>query len=424
MPDTLRVVLQVVVPTVLIGVIKRRPRVMASAQKLQVDRPAVRLLQRLHRRYGEGPLRLRLPGRSIDLMLSPDGVGALLAGTPSPFSPASREKVAALRHFQPHGVLISDGPERTVRRELNEAVLEPGRPVHELAGVWTQAIGIQAREMRRTGDALDWDAFNEHWWTIVRQVTLGGDTAEDREVTDLLERLRRAGNWAYALPLPRRTRDRFSALVLRQVSLKRPGSLATALASMPSGGGADPAGQLPHWLFAFDAAGLVAFRTLALLAAHPGRCAEVRAELDGLDLSEPQQLPRLRASVLESVRLWPTTPALLRESRGATEWGPDRTTFLVFTPYFHRDAERLPYADRFEPDIWLDGRAANDPALVPFSGGPGACPGRDLVLFTTSMLLANLVQGNDFRLLGASLPQDRLPLTLDNFGLRFDLGDR
>jgi hypothetical protein len=34
------------------------------------------------------------------------------------------------------------------------------------------------------------------------------------------------------------------------------------------------------------------------------------------------------------------------------------------------------------------------------------------------------VQGNDFRLLGASLPQDRLPLTLDNFGLRFDLGDR
>jgi hypothetical protein len=46
------------------------------------------------------------------------------------------------------------------------------------------------------------------------------------------------------------------------------------------------------------------------------------------------------------------------------------------------------------------------------------------VLFTTSMLLADLVRENDFRLLGASLPPDRLPLTLDDFGLRFALGDR
>jgi hypothetical protein len=254
-------------------------------------------------------------------------------------------------------------------------------------------------------------------------VTLGGDTVEDREVTDLLAQLRRDGNWAYAHPLRRRTRERFSELVCRQIDLKRPGSLAVVLTSMPSAGGVDPAGQLPHWLFAFDAAGIVTFRTLALLASHPDRLAEVRAELDGLDLSEPRQLPRLRACVLESVRLWPTTPAVLRESRGETEWGPDRTTFLVFTPYFHRDGERLPYADSFEPGIWLDGRAADDPALVPFSGGPGACPGRDLVLFATSMVLANLVQENDFRLLGAALPPDRLPLTLDNFGLRFSFGD-
>ncbi|GAB3728013.1 hypothetical protein GCM10027598_48220 [Amycolatopsis oliviviridis] len=117
-------------------------------------------------------------------------------------------------------------------------------------------------------------------------------------------------------------------------------------------------------------------------------------------------------------------PALLRETRGETVWGPDRTTVMVFTPYFHRDAERLPYADRFEPDIWLDGRAADNPALVPFSGGPGACPGRNVVLFTTSMLLANLVRDHDIQLLGSALTPDELPLTLDNFGLRFLLHRR
>ncbi|WP_410663492.1 hypothetical protein [Amycolatopsis sp. lyj-84] len=194
--DTLRVAARVLVPTLLTGVIKRRPRVMALARKLQIDRPAVRLHGELRRRYGDRPLRLRVPGRSIDLALSPETVGTVLAGIPSPFSPATGKK-AALGKFQPHGVLISEGPERVARRELNEAVLEPGREVHELAEPGARTIAAQAGEMLDAGK-LDWETFNICWWRVVRQVTLGGDTAEDRELTDLLASLRQAGNWAYA----------------------------------------------------------------------------------------------------------------------------------------------------------------------------------------------------------------------------------
>ncbi len=421
--DTLRIAAQILIPTVLTGVIKRRPRIMALAEKLQTDRTAVRLVGELRRRYGDRPLHLRLPGRSVALALSPKAVGTVLAGTPSPFSPATQEKKAALGKFQPHGVLISEGSVRSARRELNEAVLEPGRALHELAEPWAQTISAQAREMLAV-DPLDWDGFNIHWWRIVRQVTLGGDTAEDRDLTDLLAPLRKAGNWAYAAPGRRRTRERFLELVRRQVALRRPGSLAAALAATPAENKLDPAGQLPHWLFAFDAAGIVAFRTLALLATHPEHLQAVREELADADLSTPHQLPRTRASVLESVRLWPTTPALLRETRGETDWGPDHTTIMVFTPYFHRDAEHLPYANRFEPEIWLDGRAAANPALVPFSGGPGACPGRDVVLFTTSMLIANLLRDHDIQHPGSTMTPGKLPLTLDNFGLRFQLHHR
>ncbi|MEU3626737.1 cytochrome [Amycolatopsis coloradensis] len=418
--DTLRIATRVLLPILLTGVLKRRPRAMALAQKFQTDRAAARLHGELRHRYGDHPLHLRLPGCSIDLALSPETVGTVLAGTPSPFSPATREKKAALGKFQPHGVLISEGHERAIRRELNEAVLEPGRELHELAEPWARVIAAQAGEMLDAA-ALDWDTFATRWWRIVRQVTLGGDTTEDRELTDLLASLRLAGNWAYAGPRRRRTRERFLELVRHQVALRRPGSLAAALAAAPDADGLDPAGQLPHWLFAFDAAGIVTFRTLALLAAHPEHLAAIREELEDTDLSTPQRLPRTRASVLESVRLWPTTPALLRETRGKTAWGPDRTTVFVYTPYFHRDVERLPYADRFEPAIWLDGRAADNPALVPFSGGPGACPGRDVVLFATSMLLAHLVRDHDIQSSGALLTPGKLPLTLDNFGLRFRL---
>ncbi|HVV14558.1 cytochrome P450 [Amycolatopsis sp.] len=412
--DTARVAVEVLAPTLAGGVIKRRPRAMALADRLQLDRPAVRLLQRLRARYDGRPVRLRLP-RSVTVLLNHSDAGALLAGTPSPFTPASLEKRATLSHFQPHGVLISDSGTRAARRELNVKVLEPGRELHELAAPWAARIAQRIGELATT--KLDWDTFNTRWWQLVRENTLGGDTAEDRELTDLLDRLRLDANWAYVHPKRKQLRSRFLELVGQQVALDRPGSLAAALNATPGAPGTDPAGQVPHWLFAFDAAGIVTFRTLALLASHPQAAARARAELT--DLENPQQLPFLRACVLESVRLWPTTPALLRESVEDTAWGRQGTTLLVFTPFFHRDGQRLPYADRFEPDIWLDGRAADEPALVPFSAGPGACPGRDVVLFTASTVLANLLRQHRFSLLGKELRPGALPATLNHFTLRF-----
>ena len=58
---------------------------------------------------------------------------------------------------------------------------------------------------------------------------------------------------------------------------------------------------------------------------------------------------------------------------------PAGTGILIFAPFFHRDDERLPYAHRFAPELWLK---AQDPVawpLIPFSGGPVICPGRHLV---------------------------------------------
>ena len=195
------------------------------------------------------------------------------------------------------------------------------------------------------------------------------------------------------------------------------------MAALAPGKELDPADQVAHWLFAFDAAGMITFRALALLATHPAATEQARAELEEADLSEPQQLPYLRACALESVRLWPTTPALLRESTTDSSWGPSGTTLLIFTPFFQRDPDKLSYADRFEPDIWLDGRAVANPALVPLSAGPARCPGRDLVLFCASTLLAHLLREHWYELVSGPVlaPERPLPATLDNFHLRFAL---
>ncbi|MFE5569489.1 cytochrome P450 [Amycolatopsis japonica] len=421
--DTVRVALRVVLPTLAGGVIKRRPLGLAAAQKLQLDRPAVRLLCRLRSQYGPGPLRLRVPGRTIDLALSGDDVGDVLAAAPVPFSPSTKEKRAALGHFQPHGVLVSDAVERAPRREFNEEVLEPGKPLHDLAGPFAAAIGEEAASLW-DGGTLDWDTFTVAWWRIVRRVTLGESAAGDDGLTDMLARLRKDGNWAYAHPRRDRLHDQFRTRLVGHLERAEPGSLAEAIAA------AGPAGertmevvadQVAHWLFAFDAAGIVTFRALALLATHPAARERADEEVADADLTVPGQFPYLRACALESVRLWPTTPALLRESTAETAWGPAGTTVLIFTPFFHRDPESLPYADRFEPGIWLDGSAAANPALVPFSAGPAICPGRDLVLFCASTMLAWLIKDRRFELTsGAVLGLERpLPATLDNFHLKF-----
>jgi cytochrome P450 len=236
---------------------------------------------------------------------------------------------------------------------------------------------------------------------MVRRIVLGPSARDDVALNDLLDRLRRRANWA-VLPVHRRDRDLLAARIASYVADAEPDTLA----------GSDVASQIPHWLFAFDAAGMVALRTLALLSTHPEHAAKARADHG-----------YLRACVRDTVRLWPTTPALLRENTTPVTLGghhfPARTTFLLYTPFLHRT--RPPAADIFDPDQW--GHAQPPPGLVPFSAGPARCPGENLVLHLTTTLLATLLTNRDFTLTGPQpLTSHRpLPHTLDNFRLRFQV---
>ena len=92
---------------------------------------------------------------------------------------------------------------------------------------------------------------------------------------------------------------------------------------------------------------------------------------------------------------------------------------MIIVPAFHRDPE-LPFADEFAPDIWLDGRAQRYPQLVPFGAGPVECPGRNLVLFT-STLLAYLLGATSLELRSAPRLESSkpLPATLNQLTLEF-----
>ncbi|WP_280376477.1 cytochrome P450 [Nocardia wallacei] len=412
------------------GVIARRRAVMGALERAQADRRTVGRIRRLRAEFGSGPVELVIPGRRFVIVLDPADVATVLAGTPTPFHPANREKRAALRQFQPHGVLVSDEPVRDERRACNEAVLDTDAPMHRLAGPFAAVVAEEAHEIIESAlrrGHLDAARFTTAWWRLVRRITLGDPARDDDAITDELWRLRSAANWSFLVPPRRRRRERFFDRLQRYVENAGPDSLAGTVARLPGGGAVDPVGQIPHWLFAFDAAGMASSRALAVLATHPEQHA--RAVADATDPAHLGLRPYLRACVQESVRLWPTTPMILREVTAPAAWRAGDELFvtapgaalLITVPAFHRDRDLLPFADEFVPEIWLDGRAEQYPQLVPFSAGPAGCPGQNLVLFVTSALLAHLLSALELRLRShlRPVPDAPLPLTFNNFGLDF-----
>lgn len=422
-------------PAIVAGVIARRRPMLGLLERLRADERAIERMRALRAEFGRGPVELVVPGRRIVVVLDPEDVGRVLDEAPAPFDPANREKRAALGRFQPHGVLVSQGPVRAQRRAVNEAALDTGAPLHRLAVPFAAKVADEAQDLltrARGRGVLDAGTFTATWWRLVRRIALGERARHDDAITDELWRLRSAGNWSFLAPPHRKRRDRFLARLYDYVETAEPDSLAGALAAVPAAGAVDPVGQMPQWLFAFDAAGIALSRTLALLADHPDQRARARAEAE--DPGTAGLRPYLRACVLESIRLWPTTPVILRDTTEWTRWRSGSAEFalepgaalVIVAPAFHRDRDTLPFADRFVPEIWLDGRAQEYPQLVPFSAGPAECPGRDLVLFVTSALLAHMVSGPELRLrshppLG---PDEPLPATLNNYGLEFTVVPR
>ncbi|MEV6285651.1 cytochrome P450 [Kribbella sp. NPDC051770] len=423
--DSARAVRDILLPVAAQGAIVRRPLWSQLADRFAADDRSLRRARALRRKYGEGPILLRIPGRSLALVLAPADVHRVLAETPDPFSAATTEKTGALAHFQPHGVLITDPPLRAPRRELNEQALDTHQPVHRHADRMLTAITEEFSTLHGT---LGWTDFREIWSRAVRRIVLGEVARDDTLLSQHLDALRADANWAEFRPRNTRRRDQFHQQLAPYVEHPAPGSLVSALPTLPPDG-LDPAGQVPHWLFAFDAAGIALWRLLAVLAARPDLLTTVVAEAEHPDRSP--LLAYTGAAVQESLRLWPTTLVLLRETARPTTWNaataPANTEFAIVSSIFHRDDQAIDYADQFTPEIWLDGRADGDWPLLPFSEGPAVCPGRNVVLLTTSAATCHLAQHHNLDVdptTREALTRPALPKTLDHTRIRLGFWPR
>jgi cytochrome P450 len=394
------------------------------------DASAVRFMQYLRRKYGEGPVLVSAPGRQFALLLDASDVKSVLDRTPDPFSPASREKRAALRHFEPHASLVTAGDKRPPRRAFNDTVLESASRYHSFAGKFASTVRNEAGALissRDPKDELKWPAFAEAWFRSVRCIVLGEQARDDRELTEDLARLRARANWVYLRAVDRRRLDRHRQRLAGYLRSAQEGTLVELARRCSGNEGVEQiCDQISHWLFAFDAGGITTFRALALFASHPAELEHAGAELAAWRDGQID-LPYLSAGFLEAVRLWPTTPVILRETTRSVTCGSAALAagsgVIVYAPFFDRDDERLPCANEFTPDLWLGRDPGEVSPFVPFSAGPAVCPGRYLVTLVGTAWLAALLDAGRVQLASPPSFQQKKPLPgwLDQFALCFRL---
>ena len=169
--------------------------------------------------------------------------------------------------------------------------------------------------------------------------------------------------------------------------------------------------------------------TLYLLATHPDWQARVATEAQVLrpyidsgqtpDFAALRQMPLLRDTFREALRLYPPVPMMVRETTRAEQFrGRDlRAGAQVIISPWHmgRNEHIWPDPHLFRPERWADGqaKAQAQQGFIPFSAGPRVCTGAGFAMAEGVLLLARILLDWDLH----ALP-DRVPVPMAQMTVR------
>nr|GMD34501.1 cytochrome P450 97B2, chloroplastic isoform X2 [Ipomoea batatas] len=152
-----------------------------------------------------------------------------------------------------------------------------------------------------------------------------------------------------------------------------------------------------------------------LLAQHSSKMKKAQAEIDAvLGQGRPtfeslKKLEYLRLIVVESLRLFPQPPLLIRRSLKPDQLPgysiPAGTDIFLSVYNLHRSPYFWDKPNEFEPERFQvrkesEGIEGSDFAFLPFGGGPRKCVGDQFALMESTIALAMLLQKFDIELKG------------------------
>jgi cytochrome P450 len=431
--ENVRFTLTNLLPSMLRGLAIPLPFWTEVATRFDTGR-GVATVERLTERYASRPVVLRGVGGRTLLVLAADDVRRVLDSPVSVYAMNAGEKRKLFSPFAPDALNGSPPDLHAERRPFNEAVLDYGHEPHRFAERFLRVVHEEIEAMLTDAGVLDYERSLAAFRRIARRSALGDAAADDTELSEEHSRLRADADWLGLKVWNRRRNARLRASmdgrIQRYVAAAEPDTLVSHFTSAPREAETRPNGQVPFWLMALDAVRTAVFNALALLTTDPAAHERALAEVRMADTAHGPgtvaalaDLAFVRACLLDSVRLWPAAAMLVRVTAAETEWYgetlPIGTKVLIPAAAHHR-ARRLPHANRFSPDLWLDGSADADWQMNVFSRGGAQCAGRNLALLLGTASLAELLRQREFELLRPKLAPDRpLPYGINPLNVRF-----
>lgn len=421
--DSLRYNLAQTFPVYLQGLFTRSPFWVSFWTRLGSDRRVVKNLTRMRAKYGP-QVYVQIGGNKTLLLLDHSGAEHVLKNSPEIYGSDPDAKRRGMSHFQPDSLTISTGDKWRDRRRFNEAVLHGAL---NGGGHSAKILEVVRREARALAEksALAWADFADAFDRITLQVIFGDRAASDSALLERLRKMMREANRVAGLRKSKHF-DEYYAEVGGYLKNPRPHSLASLCTATPSTQETSVHTQMTHWTFAMsETLAANTARALALVLAHTKAEQRVREELAHADITTPEgvnSLKYLGACVQEAMRLWPTTPMLLRRALEEDYIGGAHvergTQVLINNTFNHRDAETHPFADKLAPELWLEG-VEHEYAFNHLSNGPQECAGRGLALFIAKAFAASLLDAGRYTLAGPRLdPKRPLPHMYNYFKVK------
>ena len=385
-----------------------------------------RAIGQLREKYPADFVMLRL-GVKMLLVFSREGIRDVLQNSPRIYGVPDIKR-DGMRRFQPDAATIS-GEYWQHRRTFNEQVLNLENTVHQYAGNFLELIKSECESLgREAGSQPKWLHFRRLFARISLGIIFGSAAVDDAYLVSSLKTLMQSGNHASLLPdNPSLRNSLFQAM---RGYLRRPesGTLVelakehTQAAEFPEVIKCES--QIVHWMFAMNetlAANTV--RALALIAAHNETQQSLRAEIR--EAHNPHTIDRmslLGGCLQEAMRLWPTTPVLLRRTTRADDLCGNNieegTDVLILNAFNNRNLG-IDKGHGFWPERWLDDSVDRE-AFTHFGGGPQYCAGKNLAMWIGKAVLATLLKKTEFALKRPRLTQNEpMPHALNYFRTEF-----